>query len=222
MERCRATGREAAADHPAWARSRTELVIQAKWVVSYYTHVGVYHLTRSPKYAAKLLARAPRGAFRLVTGTARWAVDAEGAPVRVAAVRRENAEEYLKLSRQRDARVRLRSALLVAATVGGSAAAGLLVLFGSHAAWYAVLVAVVAVLGVVGTPSDRPLVDTAVSSTRAPKLTSDVVLSALGAISVAGINQAISRRGLQDAIRFAEPISRDGPDGGPFSIFRRV
>ncbi|GAB7041055.1 MULTISPECIES: cell division protein FtsK [Catenuloplanes] len=196
---------------PAWARSRTELMIQVRWVVAYYTHVSLYHLTRSPKYAAKLVIRAPRGAARLVGGAVRWVVDAEGAPVRAAAVRRESAEEYLKLSRQRDARVRLRTALLVSFLVGGIAAAGLLVIAGSEAAWYAVLIAVVAVLGVAGTPADRPLVDAAVSATRTPKLTSDVVLTALGALGVAGINQAISRRGLQDAIRFAEPISRDGP-----------
>ncbi|GAB7042416.1 MULTISPECIES: hypothetical protein [Catenuloplanes] len=131
--------------------------------------------------------------------------------MRAAAVRRENAEEYLKLSRQRDARVRLRSAMLIAATIGGGAAGLLLVFAGSQAAWYAALVAVVAVLGVACSPPDRPLVDTAVSSTRAPNLTSDVVLAALGALGVAGINQAISRRRPQNAIRFAEPISRDGP-----------
>lgn len=196
---------------PAWARSRTELLTQTRWVARYYTHLSAYHTTRTPKYLIKLLVRAPRGTVRLVTGTTRWATDAEGAPVRAAAVRREDAEEYLKLSRQRDARVRLRTLILATLTATGLAATGLLVLATPRACWYLALAVVVAVLGAIGNPADRPLLDTAVSVTRAPKLTSDVVLAALGALGVAGINQAIAKKGAKDAVRFAEPISRDGP-----------
>nr|BFE64984.1 FtsK/SpoIIIE domain-containing protein [Dactylosporangium thailandense] len=196
---------------PAWARSRTELLTQARWVVTYYTHACLYHLTRLPKCTGKLLLRSPRGVVRFVAGTARWVTDAEGAPVRAAAVRRESAEEYLRLSRQRDARVRLRTLILLASgavALGGVVFAMLIM---RPVYLYGVLVAVVALFGLAGAPADRPLLDTAVSVTRAPRLTSDVVLAALGAIGVAGINQAIAKRGAKDAIRFAEPISRDGP-----------
>ncbi|WP_433051138.1 cell division protein FtsK [Dactylosporangium sp. CS-033363] len=196
---------------PAWARSRTELLTQTKWVVAYYTHASLYHLTRCPKYTCKLLIRTPRGVARFVAGTVRWVTDAEGAPVRAAAVRRENAEEYLKLSRQRDARVRLRTLVLlvVGALALGSVTFTFLLM--PRVYWYVALVAAIALFGLAGGPADRPLLDNAVSVTRAPRLTSDVVLAALGAIGVAGINQAIAKRGPKDAIRFAEPISRDGP-----------
>ncbi|GAA0720616.1 cell division protein FtsK [Dactylosporangium roseum] len=159
----------------------------------------------------KLFARAPRGAIRFVAGTARWVTDAEGAPVRAAAVRRENAEEYLRLSRQRDARVRLRTLVLLALGMLGLGGVMFLLIMTPRVYWYAALTAAVALLGAVGSPADRPLLDTAVSVTRAPRLTSDVVLAALSAIGVAGINQAVAKKGAKDAIRFAEPISRDGP-----------
>ncbi|MEU7868035.1 cell division protein FtsK [Dactylosporangium sp. NPDC049140] len=196
---------------PAWARSRTELLTQTKWVVAYYTHACLYHVTRCPKYTCKLLIRTPRGAARFAAGTGRWVTDAEGAPVRAAAVRRENAEEYLKLSRQRDARVRLRTLILLTSSTLALGAVTFAFLVLPPVYSYTALVFVVALLGLGGGPADRPLLDTAVSVARAPRLTSDVVLAALGAIGVAGINQAIAKRGAKDAIRFAEPISRDGP-----------
>ncbi|MEV0715637.1 cell division protein FtsK [Asanoa sp. NPDC050611] len=196
---------------PAWARSWTELLTQARWAFGFYTHIAAYHLIRAPKYAAKLSVRAPRGAFRLVTGIARWVTDAEGAPVRAAAVRRESAEEYLKLSRQRDARVRLRTALTLAGICTISAGLAAMLLFTSREYWWAILAAVVALLGGAGAPADRPLLDAAVSATHSPRLTSDVVLAALGAIGIASINQAYAKKGAKEAVRFVEPISRDGP-----------
>jgi S-DNA-T family DNA segregation ATPase FtsK/SpoIIIE len=170
---------------PTWARSRTELLTQARWVVGFYTHASVYHLTRFPKYTLKLLIRAPRGAFRFVSSTAWWVTDGEGAPVRAAAVRRKNAEEYLKLSRQRDARVRLRTVILLMLGTLGLGGVLFLVVVTPQACSFAALVVVVALLGLVGAPADRPLLDTAVSVTRALRLASDVVL---GAVGVAGIN----------------------------------
>lgn len=196
---------------PAWARSRTELITQARWVVGFYTHATAYHFTRLPKYTAKLLIRAPHGGIRVVAGTARWVRDAEGAPVRAAAVRRENTEEYLRLSRQRDGRVRLRTLVLLALSVVGLVGVMLLLVLTPRVYWYATLIALLGLLGIIGGPADRPLLDTAVSVTRAPRLTSDVVLAALGALGIAGVNQAIAKKGPKDAIRFAEPISRDGP-----------
>ncbi|GIF78137.1 cell division protein FtsK [Asanoa siamensis] len=196
---------------PAWARSWTELSTQTRWLLGFSAHVGAYHLIRIPKYAVRLVLRAPRGVVRLTTGTARWVTDAEGGPVRAAAVRRENAEEYLKLSRQRDGRVRLRTLLAVSA--GSVALSGLAVLFlvGTREHWWIALAAAVVLFGAIGAPADRPLLDAAVSTGRSPKLTSDVVLAALGSIGVASINQAYAKKGAKEAVRFAEPISRDGP-----------
>src|SRR6266540_982453 len=127
---------------PSWARSRQELAGRTRWAAGLATHYGAYHATRSPKYAGRLVLRAPRGAGRVLGGWVRWLLDLEGE---------------------------------------------------------------------LGAPSDRPrLLDTAVVTAQAPRLTSDMVSRALSVLGVAGINQALAKdpRG---AITFPSPITRDGP-----------
>jgi S-DNA-T family DNA segregation ATPase FtsK/SpoIIIE len=193
---------------PTWLRSRRELQAATGWLAGHVAHTAAYHATRSPKYATRLALRAPRGAARLLAGTLRWTLDAEGASARQAALRREDTEQYLKLSQQRNDRVRLRTTITLTATtmvllvllmvvaapgwVRGAAAAGLL-----------------ALLGVVGAPADRPLLDTAVVSPRVARLTSEVVVRALSVLGLAGITQALAKN--PKAISFPAPITRDGP-----------
>ena len=100
--------------HPA-LRSRREAAATARWVAAHYRHVSLYHLVRVPKYGAKLAVRAPRGFTRTVSGLTRWAYDLEGHPVRMATVLKADPEAYLKLSRQRDSRVRLRVPIAILA-----------------------------------------------------------------------------------------------------------
>ncbi|MPY81598.1 MAG: cell division protein FtsK, partial [Actinophytocola sp.] len=125
-------------------------------------------------------------------GAVRWVADAEGFAVRLAAVRREDAEQYLRLSRQHDARVRLRTIAAGAAAAAGLAGAAGLVMAPEPVRWAGAAV-LIAVLGVAGAPSDRPLVDRAVVATRASKLTSDVVVRALGSLGLAGVNKAMAK-----------------------------
>ncbi|WP_433721730.1 cell division protein FtsK [Actinoplanes sp. CA-051413] len=187
---------------PAWLRSATEARALTRWIVGHYTHVSVYHLTRLPLYAGRLAVRAPRGLLRSVAGTARWATDAEGMPVRLAAVRREDAEQYLKLSRQRDGRVRLRTLILLASLTLGAFAVTALLIATPRWAWYATLAALVGVLGVIGSSADKPLVDVAAVKPRVRKLTADVLMRAFLA---AGLCKA------DDPIAFPAPIMREGP-----------
>ncbi|RKR89538.1 S-DNA-T family DNA segregation ATPase FtsK/SpoIIIE [Micromonospora pisi] len=187
---------------PPWLRSRAELASAGRWALSHYSHVSLYHLTRTPKYAGRLTWRAPFGAARLIGATTRWVCDAEGGPVRMAAVRQENAELYLKLSRQRDARVRWRGIVLsIALLIGAPTAAVLMVLAGSWQRWL-MLAGAVALLGLAGTPKDKPLLDVAAVTPRARKLSADVVTRAFLA---AGLCKA------DDLITFPAPIMRDGP-----------
>jgi S-DNA-T family DNA segregation ATPase FtsK/SpoIIIE len=75
--------------------------------------------------------------------------------------------------------------------------------------WVA-LSCVVAVLGAAGTPVDKPVVDSpAVSTFRAPRLTAENILAALGALQVTLINQAVGKGWGREA--FPDPIMRDGP-----------
>jgi DNA segregation ATPase FtsK/SpoIIIE, S-DNA-T family len=193
---------------PAWLRSRAELGEMARWTVGFAAHTSAYHLARTPTYAGKLLARAPRGTARLTGGWLRWLLDLEGEPVRQATVRAQDAEAYLKLARQRDRRVRWRATLSCLLVLAG-VLTGLGLLLAPPAARWAALTLLVAVLGVAGAPTDRPLLDTAVVIPKAPRLTSEMVVRALSVLSLGGINQALAKD--PKAIGFVAPIHRDGP-----------
>lgn len=196
---------------PAWLRSRAELAARARWLASYTGHLAAYHAVRVPKYGARLAARSPSGAVRLVVRTHRWVLDHEAHPLRMEAVRRNDPDTYLKLRKVRDERVRGRAFFAVLG-FGLAGAAGLFVAVAAPPlARLAALAAVVAVLGWIGTPEDKPLLDTAVTVNRVHRLTSEVILRAVLALGIAEINKTAARYGDKNAVHFAAPITRDGP-----------
>ncbi|WP_411097576.1 cell division protein FtsK [Streptomyces sp. 020-2-3H-GM] len=194
---------------PAWLRSGKEFQTAAKWAAGHYGHLAGYHALRSPYYAARLTFQAPAGAAKFVGGTMRWVADREGEPVRLASVRREDAAEYLKLSRQRDGRVRLRTVVATLALFVGIGAA--LAIYVLAPDWLQLLTvgALLMALGSAGTQADAPVITRAVEMTKAPKLTSDIVLRALGALGISAISQAQGKG--RDGFTFTAPITRDGP-----------
>ncbi|MFF9408952.1 cell division protein FtsK [Streptomyces anandii] len=194
---------------PQWLKSLAELRTASAWVARHYAHSVGYHALRTPVYAARLALQAPSGAAKFVGGTMRWVADREGEPVRLAAVRREDAAEYLKLSRQRDGRVRLRTLVTVLAMFVGLGAA--LAIYVLAPDWLqAVSVgAVVMALGYAGRKADAPVIHRAVELPKAVKLTSDIVLRALGSLGIPAINQAQAKG--RDGFEFTAPITRDGP-----------
>ncbi|MGW4466089.1 cell division protein FtsK [Micromonospora sp. NPDC004704] len=186
---------------PTWLRSRDELRKAARWATGHYSHTGLYHLTRSPKYAGRLAWRAPFGVARLLGATTRWVFDAEGKPARLAAVRTEQTELYLKLSKQRDARVRWRGLVLSAVLLLGlPTVAVLMALAGSWQRW-ALMVGAVVLFGLAGKPKDVPLIDVAAVKPRVRRLSVDVLERAFLA---AGLCKP------DDLISIPVPIARDG------------
>ncbi|MFE0435216.1 cell division protein FtsK [Streptomyces nigra] len=194
---------------PEWLRSLAELRTAAAWVARHYAHAAGYHALRAPVYAARLALQAPTGAARFVGGTMRWVADREGEPVRLAAVRREDAAEYLKLSRQRDGRVRLRTLVAVLAMFVGLGAALAMYVLAPDWLQAVSVSAVVMALGFAGQQADAPVIHRAVELPKAVKLTSDIVLRALGALGIPAINQAQAKG--RDGFEFTAPITRDGP-----------
>lgn len=194
---------------PEWLRSTAELKTAASWVARHYAHAAGYHALRSPVYAARLTLQAPIGAAKFVGGSMRWVADREGEPVRLAAVRREDAAEYLKLSRQRDGRVKMRTLAAVLAMFIGLASA--LAIYVLAPGWLKALSvgAVTMALGYVGRRADDPVIHRAVELPTAVKLTSDIVLRALGSLGIPAINQAQGKG--KDGFEFTAPITRDGP-----------
>jgi S-DNA-T family DNA segregation ATPase FtsK/SpoIIIE len=139
----------------------------------------------------------------------RWVADREGEPVRLAAVRREDAAEYLKLSRQRDGRVRLRTLVAALALFTGLGLALAIYVLAPDWLQAVSVSAVVLALGAAGRKADAPVVHRAVELPKATKLTSDIVLRALGALGIPAINQAQGKG--RDGFEFTAPITRDGP-----------
>ncbi|MEU9428508.1 cell division protein FtsK [Streptomyces sp. NPDC048342] len=194
---------------PAWARSKPEFVTALGWLGGYAWHTTAFHAVRLPWYSLRLAFQAPAGAAKFVGNAMRWVADTEGEPLRQVAARRENVEEYLKLSRQRDNRVKLRSILMLLALVVGLPLA--LVLFVLAPTWLEVLALALltAGFGFLGAPSDKPVISRAVVTTEVERLTSGIVERALGALGIAEINKALAKGG--EGIKFPAPITRDGP-----------
>ncbi|QGK71607.1 cell division protein FtsK [Allosaccharopolyspora coralli] len=194
---------------PTWLSSKDQIREAAKWAGGHYTHAAGYHAARSPLYAAKLAGQAPRGTGRLVSGAARWVFDAEGQPLRSAAARREDAAEYLRLTTQRDHRVRTRLALTAPVLLVGLPLVVVVVPGLPTLLSWTLLVGLVLALGVAGGHKDRPVTGRAVVSTQVAKLTSDIVERALASLGIAEINKVMGARG--SGIAFPKPITRDGP-----------
>ncbi|WP_435218976.1 cell division protein FtsK [Streptomyces sp. bgisy034] len=195
---------------PAWVKSGPEFADAMRWLAGHVWHTIAFHAVRVPfLYVPKLVWRSPRGLANTVTRVGRWAVDAEGEPLRQAEARRENSELYLKLSRQRDRRVRLRMLVTILGALFALAMA-LFLVFGAEARTqlFATVVAVLT-LGWLGAPADAPLATRAVIKTEVQKLTSDIVVKAMASIGIGQIASAVAKG--QDGIKFVAPITREGP-----------
>jgi len=183
----------------AWVREAEQRRQAARWALGYAWHVVAFHALRLPIYALRTAARVPRGLGRIVFGLARWATDAEGMPLRLAAVRDGDSKLYMSLCKQRDDRVRGRRITLLVGLVAIVAAA----VAPWWAPWWAQSLAVLAVLGTAaraGRTPERPLMDTAVLSPRVRKLSADVVQRAFIAAGLAREDAGVT---------FATPIHRD-------------
>ncbi|WP_367124763.1 cell division protein FtsK [Streptomyces phytohabitans] len=187
---------------PQWLRTPAERQMVWQWALRHYGAATGYHAVRLPLvYTPKLLAYAPRGAWRWSAAFGRWVSDAEAKPLRAAAVRDEDAAEYLRLSRQRDARVKLRTLLTGMSSLVGLPLA--LTLYVMAPSWLLALAvtSLTGTLGCVGAPADRPLVHPAKVTFRKRKLSSDVVVRAFEAAGMTTKDQGIT---------FPRPIGRDG------------
>ncbi|MFJ4336587.1 cell division protein FtsK [Streptomyces sp. NPDC088915] len=194
---------------PLWLRSASELRTATGWVARHYTHTVGYHALRAPVYVLRFALQSPAGTARFVGGVMRWMADREGEAVRLAAVRREDAAEYLRLSSQRDARVRLRGTIAALALFTGLITAFALYVLAPGWVQAVSVSTVLIALGAAGRKADDPVVHRAVELPKAMKLTSDIVLRALGALGIPAINQAQGKG--RDGFEFTAPITRDGP-----------
>jgi S-DNA-T family DNA segregation ATPase FtsK/SpoIIIE len=195
---------------PGWLKSVTDFRANAVLVARRAGYASLYHGIRSPYYGASLTAMAPRGAARLLGSTRRWVWDAEAAPLRQAAVRQEDFDQYRSLAKLRADRVRLRGLLALVALTCGAAFAITLYVMGDAWLYLAGAVGVLA-LGYAGQPIDAPVIGPAVVRTEVQKVTGPLVLRALDAIGNPKISAAIKKGGDMNGLRFTHEITRDGP-----------
>ncbi len=193
-----------------WLTNSRDLAATLKHAATNAGYTVAYHGARTPLYAGRLALMSPRGAARLVVSTGRWVWDREAAPLRAAAVRAEDIEEYMRLSRLRAGRVRLRGVIaLVAAVFGLGFTLWLHVM--APAFLYAFAVGGVLLLGAAGQQPDSPVIGPAVLKTEVQKLTGSIVLRGLDAIGNAKLSAAIKKGGDMNGMRFTSEITRDGP-----------
>ena len=201
---------------PSWLKSSAEFGKNVAWATGFGLHSLAFHGVRIPLYAVMLAGRAPRGFGRICRGYNRWLWDLEGEPVRQSIVRAaidhpEEAKMYDRLTNKRDRRVRWRGMVTIALAVALIVAVGA-VMLATPSTQYASLAALLAVLGIVGAPADKPLLGTAVVRHDAAPLTSTEVFTALAALNIKGINDAI-RRGDNGKRWFPAPITRENGTG---------
>ena len=195
---------------PTWLTSKPGFVATTQRATANAFYATAFHGIRTPWYALQLTLNAPRGTARFMRDTNRWVWDAEGAPLRAYEVYKENTAEYLKLSRQRDGRVRLRVLVTTVALIFGSAFA--LTLYVMAPGWLMALAcAAVLVAGFWGSPQDHPVIGPAVLKTEIQKLTGPIVLRALDNIGNPKLTAAIKKGGDMNGMRFTSEITRDGP-----------
>jgi S-DNA-T family DNA segregation ATPase FtsK/SpoIIIE len=197
---------------PSWLKDRADFVTIARHTGSRVGYASLYHGVRLPWYATQLALMSPRGACRFAADTNRWLWDREAAPLRDYAVRTEDVEEYMRLSRLRGNRVRLRGLVTVVAAVFGTGFAVWLYVMAPEFL-YAFTAGGVLTLGYLGQEPDAPVIGPAVMRTELQKLTGTIVLRALGAIGDTRINAALKDFGNKSVhgMGFTSEICRDGP-----------
>ncbi|MFC4611151.1 cell division protein FtsK [Streptomyces maoxianensis] len=194
----------------SWMKNRRDFLATARHVGANVGYAALFHGARVPVYAGRLSAIAPRGACRFIASTNRWVWDREAAPLREAAVRAEDAAEYMTLARLRAGRVRLRGLVTLVAAVFGLGFALFLYVV-APAYLYVFAAGGVLLLGCAGQEKDAPVIGPAVLKTEVQKLTGSIVLRGLDAIGNAKISAAVKKGGDMNGMRFVSEIVRDGP-----------
>lgn len=190
---------------PAALRNPDQRKQGTKLAVAVAVHHTGYHLTRSPKYAAKVLLWSPVGVFRGGWRIIHWLWDLEGQGKRQAAASAGSITDYMTVSAQRDRRVGIRMRLLLPPAIALLVA---LVLFVELAPllWHVIaLLIVLPSLAVIGRPADKPITDRVTIGEAFVRLTAEQVRAALVSMGIRGIKDPAD-------LRFPEPgIHKDGP-----------
>lgn len=190
---------------PASLRNRAGRHAMLVWALAAATHGTAYHLTRTPKYAARAALWAPAGVWQAVWRPLRWATAEEGNwHLRQGAANGNDAGTWLALDARRMRQSRWRWWVIAAGTL---VVAAVIAVGRQHAPGWAQLVAatvLVVAFARLGRPTDRPILDRVFTGERFIRLTAELTRQALVACG-AGIRDPA-------AVKFPREITRD--EGG--------
>jgi DNA segregation ATPase FtsK/SpoIIIE, S-DNA-T family len=180
----------------------------AGWRAKRYRHISLYHLVRSPKRLALTLVWAVLGIIELEYVQIHWWWVSEQAPLRSKAVREGDSRTWESLHKHAR-KTRLTRGLFLLAEhvvilVGGATLT-------AFAPWGWVPVGVVAVplLAWYGNPTDKPVLDSAVTPVAYDALSLEVIIRALLSLRIVGIDRAY-KDNPKTAFQQVDPIARDG------------
>jgi S-DNA-T family DNA segregation ATPase FtsK/SpoIIIE len=177
---------------------------------TFYGHVLLFYLVRLPLIAAVVtFVRIPKGFARALSTVSHWVRDEETAVLqRLQAYDEKNAETHIKLTKQRHRRSRWRWILLL------SGAVALLVVWATLSTtkppwWYPQIAALVLVLGLakLGTGPGAPVLGRAVTTFDSPKLTVEIIDTALANLGISSLTQAFAKDG--HGVGYPAPITRE-------------
>ncbi|MFI7607654.1 cell division protein FtsK [Micromonospora sp. NPDC049366] len=191
---------------PAVLRSPDGRRALARWSAGYGAHTAAYHLTRTPKYIAKVAMYAPRGAWRATAKVVWWGAGGrENFHLRQEAANKNDPHTWQALNRTRAKESGARwwvigaGLLLALAAVVGAAVAGM-----PPVGWYAAIVGLVLLAAHYGRPADKPILDRVTTKAAFTKLTAEMVRNAVVALSI-GVKEP-------GQLTFPPPgIHKDGP-----------
>jgi S-DNA-T family DNA segregation ATPase FtsK/SpoIIIE len=131
------------------------------------THQLLYHVTRTPKYAAKVLMWAPVGAWKTVSRAVWWARAEEGNwSLRQHAASKNDAKTWTELERIRQRSTAWRWWVFAASALVVLAAAIAVRLLTGPLTQLVAAVATLIGLAVLGRPADKPITDRVVYTRR--------------------------------------------------------
>lgn len=216
----------------SWLTDREEFVGTVLDAGHRAGHTTVWHAVHLPLHLLRVLKYAPRGLWRVLRVIWDWVFDAEGKPLRREAVNANQAAEWLKLAKERRERIHRRWIGLVVLTV----LAVILLVLGAQLSsvpvgfgfvltpgWVLGLVGagVVAALGYVGRPVNKPLIQPATDTSGNPPLRPELVLGALCSLGIAKMTDPDSIRVLSDLTRegtLGSSIDLELPQGVPAKL----
>lgn len=193
---------------PEWLTDRHTRVEAIKWAGNKARYVTAFHTARVPVYAGRLLARSPRGAYRVTKGWFNWVRDAESRPLVTGAIQANDPVMHMKLTEKSVNRQRTRAVLSATVAITGTIAFGTAVVVLPLPGLLLIAAVLIALLGKAGTDQDKPVLSRATSTAKIPELNSEQLIIALGSLGLARLNAALRPGG--QGVQFPDPITRDG------------